>query len=610
MLIEQPGAARDRAARDDARARVRLRTRLLNAYGAMLMIAFAAIVVGVYSILDIANVAAAQTARSRVTLAASDTMMLKLGDLAADWFDRAVSGRPPDPGRTARLTQAFRTALASARAEAAEPTEARLVGAIGREFEPLAATLERAELGSLDPTVPLLFERVRALSAQLASANMAALEATTQAARDRARKVSVLLLAVASVIALIVAWISTRVARSVTAPLAAIVDAAERIGAGEFGRRVPRSHVSELDRLATRFNLMAEALERLRALDVGKLVREQRRIETVLESIDDGLLILDRDGRVQRANGVALRQLGTPDAAVAGRTLDDVAPRLDLDEQAHAVLQSGEAESGELELGEGADERVVRWSLSPFHDGDQPGLVLVLRDVTDERAFEELRTQFVLRASHELRTPVTAVRMAFDLLAKRLPQSDPREAELVGTIHHELGRLAQLITDLLDLSKMYAQTLELRLEDVRAAELVTASAQRFRLRAEAAGVTLAVGPAPVDLVVRVDRPHVERVLDNLLSNALRHTPAGGRVSLELQRNGPCAEFAVADTGAGIPLALQARIFEPFTQFGEHAGGAGMGLALCREIVGRHGGRIWVRSAPGHGARFVFRLPVA
>jgi NtrC-family two-component system sensor histidine kinase KinB len=100
------------------------------------------------------------------------------------------------------------------------------------------------------------------------------------------------------------------------------------------------------------------------------------------------------------------------------------------------------------------------------------------------------------------------------------------------------------------------------------------------------------------------------VLDNLVSNALRHTPAGGTVRLELQRHGPVAEFSVADTGSGIPYALQARIFEPFTQFGENAGGAGMGLALCREIVGRHGGRLSVRSTPGQGARFAFRIPVA
>jgi NtrC-family two-component system sensor histidine kinase KinB len=222
-----------------------------------------------------------------------------------------------------------------------------------------------------------------------------------------------------------------------------------------------------------------------------------------------------------------------------------------------------------------------------------------------------MRTQFVLRASHELRTPVTAVRMAFDLLAKRVPHAEgSREAELVRTIHQELGRLAQLIGDLLDLSKMYAQTVELRPEDVPAAELLDATAQRFRLRAEEAGIELAVANEAPELVVRVDRTHVERVLDNLVSNALRHTPSGGAVRIELQRQGSAAEFAVADTGSGIPLALQARIFEPFTQFGDHAGGAGMGLALCREIVGRHGGRLTVRSAPGHGARFAFRIPVA
>ncbi|HET9485393.1 MAG TPA: hypothetical protein VFO79_15635, partial [Xanthomonadales bacterium] len=171
--------------RDDARTR--LKTRLLNAYGAMLMIAFAAILVGVFSILDIANVASEQTAHSRVTLESTDTMKLKLDALSAEWFDRAVSGSPPDPGRTARATGAFRAALASARRHATGVEDRRLVATIEREFEPLAAALARAEAGSLDPAVPLLFERVRALCVELSSVNFASLERTTSGARDRAR---------------------------------------------------------------------------------------------------------------------------------------------------------------------------------------------------------------------------------------------------------------------------------------------------------------------------------------------------------------------------------------------------------------------------------------
>lgn len=590
----------------------RIRSRLLNAWGAVLLVALAALAVAVFSALDIARTNAAAVESARTRLEASTSLWERLGDLEGALFDRAVSGRAPAPERLAELGAAVARALGEA--EAAGEHDRELLATLRHEFGLVLDAVRRAspQDASLDPALPLQFERTRALCVELARRHLDAVEASAAAARERAAKVAWLLAAVALATVAIGAWASLRLARTITRPVQRLVTATERLAQGEFPDPLPASGVRELDQLGRGFDSMAVALRELREADVGRLTQAQRRIDTVLERIDDGLAIFDAAARLQRANAVALRQLGLAPEAIGA--LDAAAlPEPALAAALPAVLASpdGTVQRGELRRGEGESPRVLEWSLAAFPDGARRGAVLVLRDVTDRAAFEQLRTQFVLRASHELRTPLTGIRMAVDLLLKRLrvaPES--REAELLDTVRGELARLGRLLADLLDLSRLYARSAPLERQPIDVRELLESVRRRFAVEAEAGGVTLAADVAGPAATVVGDRLRLERVFDNLVGNALRHTPAGGRVMLRAEVADDAVAFAVVDSGEGIPEAQLARLFEPFTQFGERAGGAGLGLALCREIVARHGGEIAVESAPGRGARFHFRLPRA
>jgi NtrC-family two-component system sensor histidine kinase KinB len=247
----------------------------------------------------------------------------------------------------------------------------------------------------------------------------------------------------------------------------------------------------------------------------------------------------------------------------------------------------------------------------PFAEpgGTGHGLIMTLRDVTLEREFEAMRSSFVLRASHELRTPVTSIRMGLDLLSERLAlPDDSLERELLDAVLAETQRMVRLLTDLLDLSRFQSgdQPLDRQPSDV--AELLSRAAQRFRSAAADKGIALEV-ETPAELPpCRLDALQMDRVLDNLLSNALRHTQSGGRISLCAQRYPDGIEISVSDTGEGIPIVQQSRIFKPFVQVGSHRGGAGLGLAIANEIVHQHGGEIVLNSAPNRGATFSVRLP--
>lgn len=594
--------------------RLRLRTRLFIAYGAVLLVALAAIATGVFTTVDNARTSAQAVERSSAAIRNATHVWQVLGEIGLELLKREERHRFADDARLDRLERELERSIASARGLARddEPSLA-LVAGVERTYRALVDAYRATPPGRpLGPEIAALLDAARASSIALTGESLSHLDDSTTGAHQRAAKVAVLLGATTAIILLVGIWVSVRIARSMTRPLDAMIEGAGRYASGEFDYRVPESGVHEVDALGARFNWMAEALERLRATDVGRLVREQRRNETVLESIDDGLVILDARGCIQRANPVALRQLGSERARVVGSALRDLLPDAGLGAHVATALASGAGEvlAGEFGLDVGGAPRRLGYSLVSFHDGTDPGVVLVMRDVTEQRAFEALRTQFVLRASHALRTPLTGLRMAFDLLDRKLAiPAGSREAELIVTIKHELARLAQLISDLVDLSRLYAESSELDYADTPVSDLLEGARARHAARAEAEGIALEVRDECHGCIVRVDRPHIARVLDNLIDNALRACARGGTVTLSAARHGGDACFEVADTGPGVPLALQARVFEPFTQFGT-AGGAGLGLALAREIVARHRGHLALESEPGHGARFAFTLPLA
>ena len=333
----------------------------------------------------------------------------------------------------------------------------------------------------------------------------------------------------------------------------------------------------------------------------------------MLNSIDDGLVILDEHVRIERLNPIAARQFGTRVEDALGKSLDEVLGSDDFDAHAHLCLQrahpTGHAAALEVSLGEGMSRRDLRCSFMPFVD-TRPGLVLVVRDVTAERRFARERNEFVLRASHELRTPLTGMRMALDLLVERARFApDSREADLLQTVREETARLTTLLHNLLDISRLRSPIRAT--QPCKPEQAARAALQRFAGRARAMRIELRGQIAPELPDVQLDPAECDRVLDNLLDNALRHTPPGGRIvlSLAMASGSNEVELCVSDNGEGIAAHELQRIFDPFVQVGDKHGAAGLGLTLCREIIERHGGRIDAQSVPGVETRFCVYVPL-
>lgn len=326
---------------------------------------------------------------------------------------------------------------------------------------------------------------------------------------------------------------------------------------------------------------------------------ERARLEALVENIPDGLVVTDLRGDVLCMNSAARRVLGEADV------------RMRIQEVLKARTQG---EVVELRLpGPDGTTAFFRTHVSLFQTpgGEELGVMVLLRDMTAQRGLDALKEEFFQSVAHDLRAPLFAMQGYLRLLQKSFAP-DEKQKGYFDAIAQSCDKLMLFIQDTLDAARLDAGRMKLTPAPVEPAALVERVAKLFKPVAEEKGLSLKTAlsddaPDAVD----VDERLVERVLHNLISNALKVTPRGGAITVRVGRAGPDrAEFSVSDTGPGIPASERQRIFDKFRQLdGAQRSGFGLGLNICAKIVRLHGGEIWVDSEPGRGSDFVFRLPI-
>jgi two-component system phosphate regulon sensor histidine kinase PhoR len=398
-------------------------------------------------------------------------------------------------------------------------------------------------------------------------------------------------------------------------------DFARSVAAGDF-RPLPVGRPrDELSDLADALNETAHQLDST----IRSMSSERNRSNAILRSMAEGVAVVDAEERLVFCNRAFSEILNLDPASGEGRPLIEVVRNSDLLSLIRRALQGDEGLQGSIAMGfiQQRSFSVTAAPVKPFETGqgsdsggvEKPaGAVIVLHDVSELRRLERVRQDFVANVSHEFKTPLTAIQgFAETLLAGALddPSHNRRFLEI---IRDHAARLARLTDDLLKLARIEAGKLEVEFRPVELRKLIEVCVETVSLRASQKQLKLGMHVPPGTPAVLGDASLLREVLENLLDNAVQYTPAGGSVEVTATVMAREAIVTVSDTGIGIPLVDQERIFERFYRVdaarSREAGGTGLGLSIARHIVETHAGRIWVESEVGRGSQFFFSIPLA
>jgi two-component system phosphate regulon sensor histidine kinase PhoR len=423
--------------------------------------------------------------------------------------------------------------------------------------------------------------------------------------------VTVGVLAAADSIAIAIA-VGVAVAASLTAlvgvgiigGLEQIERAARAIASGRLGERVRPRPRGELGQLADTFNRMAGVLEERMAA----ASQEQNRLVAALNSSADAVLAVDPEGRVAFANVAAARLFERSTEELVGNPFSWVMPN----EQVISALRSS-SEEGQRQatIVEQPQRRYLQLTTTPIIGGGEWAALVVCHDLTDVKRTELVRRDFVANVSHELRTPLASLKAVIETLEGGALDDKETAHEFLLRAEGEVDRLVEIVEELLELSRIESGEVPMAQAPVDLSAIARRAVERMRHQAERAGVSLELETATNLPRVVGDGERLERVVVNLLQNALKFTPEGGAVRVAVSCQGGPIVLGVSDTGTGIAREDLPRVFERFYKVDRARAGAGtgLGLAIVKHTVEAHGGTVAVESEEGRGSTFSFSLPV-
>jgi NtrC-family two-component system sensor histidine kinase KinB len=483
--------------------------------------------------------------------------------------------------------------------------------ASARQFFALPPSDPRRRSLYFDDLLPISSE-VKATAEQILKLNQNNMVFANNQAREQSRISSRLMICALLGGLLTATVIAYYIAQSIVRPIADLTESAQQLGEGNLDQHVPVSSSDELSRLGVAFNKMAAKLRAYRQSTTEKILQAQQTTENALQAFPDPIIVLSMEKGIQLQNRAAerfLKLIGGDLDALKGlpnyidQSLRGAADFTPTSFDKAILVSSDEGEKFYL-------PRVMAMrneSGSPF------GVVVALQDVTRFRVADDVKTDWIATVSHELKTPLTSMQMAiYLLLEEKVGPLTAKQTELLLAARNNSDRLFDMVDNLLDLARFEGGAALLDKKLISSHELIQEIVKRERELVTSRGLQLEVTEEPNLPSIVVSRPRIDQVFANLISNAVKHSPAGGTIKLSAAReNAKAVRFSVKDEGKGIPKELDRKIFDKFFRVSDTGGeGVGLGLSIAREVVLAHGGDIGVTSETGKGSEFYFTLPVS
>jgi len=404
-------------------------------------------------------------------------------------------------------------------------------------------------------------------------------------------------------------------ARSLTHPIFEVAQRAIQLVSSTFGKEAQVSSTDELESLAKAIGEMGTQSRS----KIEEISKEKDYLQTILKGMVEGVLVVDGRGRIIMVND-ALRRLLSLSKDVSDKMPLEIIRNAELEGAIRKAIQDGENIALELDLNKSGEKtiEVNVVSILPSNkrmDEDSEGIrgaIAVFHDITRLKQLEKIRQDFVANVSHELRTPLTTIKGYAETLLEGALKED-QAFQFVQVIKRHTDRLTKIVEDLLMLSRIETKEFQLKMEAIPVRDFIDDVIEFVKEPAEKKKISLSRNEIPSSLAVQADRNYSEQILINLLDNAIKYTPEGGRVAVSaVEKDSKEIQFSVEDNGIGIPKEDLSRIFERFYRVdkgrSKEMGGTGLGLSIVKHLVQAHGGRVWAESQMGKGAILYFTLP--
>lgn len=405
---------------------------------------------------------------------------------------------------------------------------------------------------------------------------------------------------------LITAGVGIFLARTITRPLSDMRKQALELAKGNFSRKVKIYGEDEIGQLASTFNHLTEELEEAHQTTEG----ERRKLASVIAHMTDGVIATDSNGQVILVNKPATKMLNVSRETALNSNLVEL---LHLEDQYTFEDLIHQQESLILDVSTKEKPYILRINFSSIQkeEGQINGLIAVVYDITEQEQIEQERREFVANVSHELRTPLTTMRSYLEALAEGAWKDDSIAPQFLQVTQNETERMIRLVNDLLQLSKLDSKDYRLNKEWVNIIDFFHKIIDRFEL-SKKQNVTFVRRFPKKDYYVEIDSDKITQVLDNIISNALKYSPEGGKITFTIVEEKNYLQISVKDEGMGVPKQSLNKIFERFYRVDKarsrQMGGTGLGLAIAKEMVEAHNGQIWAESEEGKGTTIFFTLP--
>jgi PAS domain S-box-containing protein len=529
-------------------------------------------------------------------LRGDERMILKDNYITLEYCNNMLRSLEELPGDTAAL-HAFERNLVLQEANITEPGELEATRAVRKNFVEMVA----------DPADTSNYKDIRRAIFVIQDLNQQALFRKDKRAAETASDANLWLTIIVTILTVFAFTFIVNFPGIISEPIKALSEGITAIAAKNYSKRIHLQQDDEFGELAQAFNTMAEKLDEYDHSSLAKIMFEKTRIEAIINQMQDGILGLDEHRKVLFANVVAEDLLGLKEAALVGRYAPDIALQNDL-------MRTLLREDGRKDLKIYCGGRESFFSKQPItvRKDEQPiGEVIVLRNITPFHELDEAKTNFIATVSHELKTPISSIKMSTRLLRdSRVGTLSNEQLELLQSVTDDAERLLKITSELLNMTQVETGNLQLKLQSTPADEVVRYALSAVQLQAQQKNIRVRYDRMPELPPVHADGEKVSWVLINLLTNAIKYSPDDTTIEVKTYAEDHRVFFTVRDHGRGIEEKHLPRIFDRYYRVpgSTEKSGSGLGLAISKEFIEAQGGQIWVKSSFGSGADFGFFLP--